>query len=168
MKQTPSLHPHSCHPFSPHFTARNLDKNCLMYLSPICLPPTHSSTHCSLISGPIIPVKHALNLIDVFHSLSCWMSHQHLTLLTIASFMENSLPLASAKFLGKTLFCRLTLLSSVIQCRCSLGLCPPGCFLARQSLLSPVSTTVYMSMIFSILLPVQTCFLNSRSVCQTI
>ena len=73
-----------------------------------------------------------LNLIDVFHSLSCWMSQQRLTLLTVASFMENALPLASAslQFLVRPLFCRLTLLYFVIQCRCSSGLSP-------QSVLSP-------------------------------
>lgn len=139
-----------------------------MYLSPSCLPPPHPSAHCTLISDPLLSLKHVPKLNDIFHSLSSWLSQEHLTSLTVASFVVNALLMASASllFLVRPLFCRLTLLSSVIQCRYSSRL-SPHCFFPRQSGLSPVSRAVYMATILKILLLVQTYSLSFKSIGQT-
>ena len=73
------------------------------------------------------------------------MSQQRLTLLTVASFMENALPLASASllFLVRLLFCRLTLLYSVIQCRYSSRLSPHSLF-SPQAISSKPSFNYYL------------------------
>ena len=137
----PSLHLHTCHLFSFHFTARNLNIYWLPFFI-TCLP--------------LNPLLHAPRLASCLKSMwHCW--------LTIASFMENALLFSLILF-----FCRLTLLCPVIQCTYSSRLSSHSLFsLWTVSSRPTASNSIYVSVIFSILLPVQTCPLSSRSTCQT-
>lgn len=115
----------------------------------------------------------SLNLIDIFHFLSCFMSQKHVALSIGHCLLHGQC--SSCGLCGTLLlvllipfFCRLTVLCPVIQCMYSSRL-------SSHSLFSPwavsskltASNTIYVSVIFSILLPVQAYLLSSRSICLT-
>lgn len=137
----PSLHSHSCHLFSSHFTARNLVS---IYLSPICLPPTHASTHCSLISGPIIPLKRAPKLNWHFSFLVL------LDASTALDIVDRCLLHGKCSSLGFSLppvFSQTALLQTHPPLLCYsvqifLKAVSSLCFLPRQFILSTASTTI--------------------------
>lgn len=107
----------------------------------------------------------SLNLIDIFSSLSDLLSPQAFAIVDHRLHGKRSshgFCAALLRFLLRPLFCRLTLLYPVIQCRYSSRL-------SFHSVFSSGILFTYPSMptMLSILLLVQTYPLSSRSICRT-
>lgn len=121
-------------------------QNCLHLLSPICLPPTLHSAHHSLISGPVIPLTcvpklnwHFSFLVILDVSTACGIVDHCLLHGKHSSYGFREI---LRLFLLIHLFCRLTLLCPVIQCRYSSRLSSHYFLLGQSSLSSQLQRSI--------------------------